>query len=90
MSEEKEKDAIRLMETVVPVWGISSSPLTFAYENDMRDVVAHPCSQKSVIRQWYNYLAPGLVPFVKVKQIYMQLHAYQNIQLSLNVLLISV
>lgn len=65
LSEENQMYAIRLMGTVVHVWGISSSPLTFAYENDMYDVVAHPCSQKSVIRQWYNNLPPDFIHFLK-------------------------
>lgn len=65
MSDENREYAIELMETVVDVWGISSSPLTFAYENDMRDVVAHPCSQKSVRKQWYNDLPPDFGPFLR-------------------------
>lgn len=69
MSDENIMYAIELMETIVDVWGISSSPLTFAYENDMRDVVAHPCSQSSVIKQWYNGLAPNFCPFLKVKRV---------------------
>lgn len=66
MSEENRNYAIKLMETIVDVWGIRSSPLTFAYENDMLDVVAHPCSQRSVRDEWYNDLAPGFFPFLWV------------------------
>lgn len=69
MNEENRYFAMHVMDTMVPVWGISSNPLTFAYENDMRDVVAHPCSQKSMRKQWYNNLAPEFVPFLKVKNI---------------------
>lgn len=65
MSDENRENAIELMETIVDVWGISSSPLTFAYENKICNVVAHPCSQKSVRKQWYNDLAPDLCPFLK-------------------------
>lgn len=68
MSDENRENAIELMETIVDVWGISSSPLTFAYENKICNVVAHPCSQKSVRKQWYNDLAPDLCPFLKVNK----------------------
>lgn len=66
MSDENRDCAVDLMETTVNVWGIRSSPLTFAYEYEMRDVLAHHCSQKSVRRQWYNCLAPDFIPFLKV------------------------
>lgn len=68
MSDENRDYAIELMETLVDVWGIHSSPLTFAYENDMLDIVAHPCSQRSMRDSWYNRLAPDFVPFLKVKK----------------------
>lgn len=65
MYEENTKQAIDLMDTEADIWGIHSSPLTFAYENFMYDVVAHTCSQKNMNRQWYNNLAPDLKPFLK-------------------------
>lgn len=68
MSNENTDYAIKLMETTVDVWGIRSSPLTFAYENEMRDVLAHHCSQKSVRKQWYNDLPPDFGPFLRVKK----------------------
>lgn len=68
MSNENTDYAIKLMETTVDVWGIRSSPLTFAYENEMRDVLAHHCSQKSVRKQWYNGLAPDSYPFIRVNK----------------------
>lgn len=64
MSEENRDNTIKLMKTIVHVWGIRSSPQTFAYENDMLDVVAHPCSQRSVRDEWYNDLTPGILPFM--------------------------
>lgn len=48
------------------VWGINSIRLTFAYENVMYEVEAHTCSQRFMNKQWYNKLAPDLVPFLKV------------------------
>lgn len=68
MSDENREYAIDLMETTVDVWGICSSPLTFAYEHKMRDVLAHHCSQKSVRKQWYNGLAPDFIPFIRVNK----------------------
>lgn len=42
MYEENTEQAIDLMDTEAEdIWGIHSSPLTFAYENFMYDVVAH-------------------------------------------------
>lgn len=66
MYDENAKQAIDLMDTEAEIWGIHSSPLTFAYENFMYDVVAHTCSQKNMNRQWYNNLAPE--PFLKVNK----------------------
>ncbi|XP_062589311.1 transient receptor potential cation channel subfamily M member-like 2 [Saccostrea cucullata] len=65
MYEENTKHAIDLMDDEATIWGIHSSPLTFAYENFMYDVVAHTCSQKNMNKQWYNNLAPDLKPFLK-------------------------
>lgn len=66
MYEEDTKHAIDLMDDEAVVWGIKSSPLTFAYENFMYDIVAHTCSQKYMNKQWYNKLAPDLKPFFMV------------------------
>lgn len=66
MYEEDTKQAIKLMDDEAHVWGIKSSPLTFAYENVMYDVVAHTCSQKYINKQWYNKLPTDLWPFLKV------------------------
>lgn len=66
MYEEDSKHAIDLMDNEAVVWGIHSSPLTFAYENFMYDIVAHTCSQKYINKKWYNELAPDLNPFFKV------------------------
>lgn len=67
MYEEDTTSAIEAMDDESVIWGIHSSPLTFAYENFMYDVVAHTCSQKNMNKQWYNNLAPDLRPFLKVK-----------------------
>ncbi|XP_052693640.1 transient receptor potential cation channel subfamily M member 2-like [Crassostrea angulata] len=64
MYEEDSQHAIDLMDDEAVVWGIHSSPLTFAYENFMYDVVAHTCSQKYMNMQWYKNLAPDLTPFL--------------------------
>lgn len=66
MYEEDTKHAIKLMDDEATVWEIISSPLTFAYENVMYDVVAHTCSQKYINRRWYKKLPPDLWPFLKV------------------------
>lgn len=67
MYNENTTHAIDLMDDEAHVWGIHSSPLTFAYENFMYDIVAHTCSQKNMNKLWYNKLPPDLKPFLKVK-----------------------
>lgn len=65
MYEENTEQAIDLMDTEAEdILGIHSSPLTFAYENFMYDVVAHTCSQKNMNKKWYNKLPPD--PFLAV------------------------
>lgn len=66
MYQEDSKHAIDLMDDEANIWGIHSSPLTFAYENFMYNVVAHTCSQKYINIKWYNNLAPDLAPFLQV------------------------
>lgn len=66
MYTENADCAIDLMDDEAHVWGIHSSPLTFAYENFMYDVVAHTCSQKNMNKQWYNNLPPDFKPFLEV------------------------
>lgn len=67
MYEEDTNLAFDLMDTEANIWGIESSPLTFAYENFMYDVVAHTCSQKFMSSKWYS-LAPDLKKnFLKVQ-----------------------
>lgn len=46
MYEENQEQTIKILHTKASVWGISSSPLTFAYENLMYDVVAHASCRK--------------------------------------------
>lgn len=67
MYNENTEYAIDLMDDEAHVWGIHSSPLIFAYENFMYDVVAHTCSQKNMNKLWYNKLPPDLKPFLKVE-----------------------
>ncbi|XP_061190311.1 transient receptor potential cation channel subfamily M member 8-like [Saccostrea echinata] len=58
MYEEDEQNAINLMDEDVSIWGIKTSPLDFAHENFMYDIVAHNCSYISMNNKWYNYLGP--------------------------------
>lgn len=71
MYEEDSQHAIHLMDDEAVVWGIYSSPLTFAYENFIYDIVAQTCSQKLINKEWYNNLTPDLKPFLKVIFSYM-------------------
>ncbi|XP_056003652.1 transient receptor potential cation channel subfamily M member 2-like [Ostrea edulis] len=65
MYDEKMKDAMDLMGDKREVWEIESTPLMFAYENFMYDIVAHTCSQKNMSRIWYNGLPPDTWPFIR-------------------------
>lgn len=66
MYNENTRHAMDLMDDEAIVWGIRSSPLTFAHENFMYEIVAHTCSQKNMNKLWYNNLPPDLKPFLKV------------------------
>ena len=50
------------METV---WKIQAKPIFFAYEFDMYDVIAHPCSVALMDNMWYNGLIPDFKRFMK-------------------------
>lgn len=65
MLEESEERVLNLLDSETSVWGIQSSPLTFAYENFMYDVIAHTCSQKHMNDKWYNGLPPGKCAYLK-------------------------
>ncbi|KAK3091338.1 hypothetical protein FSP39_019071 [Pinctada imbricata] len=65
MYDQNAKAAMKIVDTEVTIWGITSTPMTFAYENYEIDFVAHTCPQRRLNRIWYNKLAPDFVPFVK-------------------------
>ena len=66
MYKDDTKNAVEIMDDKAMIWGVTSSPLTIAYEYYMYDVIAHACSRKLLNKRWYNNLAPGLKPFLKV------------------------
>ncbi|XP_076101787.1 transient receptor potential cation channel subfamily M member 1-like isoform X2 [Mytilus galloprovincialis] len=53
--DECEDDAMVLMQQPDRVWGINVSPMACAYENNMKDVIGHPCIQRRLNRIWYNH-----------------------------------
>lgn len=65
MNAENSDKTIGLLITNSSVWGIYSSPLTFAYEKWMYDVVAHTCSKKYLKLKLYNNLATDIESFQK-------------------------
>lgn len=67
MCKENANQSSDLMATGAIVWGIFSSPLNFAHEHFLYDVLAHVCSQKNISKRWYNDLPPNLRPYLKVK-----------------------
>ncbi|XP_062590923.1 transient receptor potential cation channel subfamily M member 2-like, partial [Saccostrea cucullata] len=65
MFEEDEDTAINLMDTDVTIWGLRSSPLTFAHDNFMYDIVAHNCSFGNMFKQWNKDLGTDIVSVFK-------------------------
>lgn len=66
MNDENPDETIGLLTSNSSVWGIRSSPLTFAYENLMYDVVAHTCLKKYMRKKLYNNLATDIKSFFKL------------------------
>lgn len=67
MYEENQEQTIKVLHTKASVWGISSSPLTFAYENLMYDVVAHASCRKYMKLKFDNNLTGEKKVFRKGK-----------------------
>ncbi|XP_061170922.1 transient receptor potential cation channel subfamily M member 2-like [Saccostrea echinata] len=65
MFETDSKKTLKVLEDSVSIWGITSNPLTFAYENFMYEFVAKPASQKNLNKTWYGGQAPHLIPCIK-------------------------
>lgn len=74
MYEKIQDQTIKVLHTKASVWGISSSPLTFAYENLMYDVVAHASSRKYMKLKFDNNLAGDKTFSSKVNIIFFILH----------------
>lgn len=66
MYKENKNLAIDVIDKRANVWSIVLSPLEFAYENSMYDVVAHSCSQKSIKSKWYGLKPDERTSFYKV------------------------
>lgn len=69
--EENERLAIDSLTRKTNMWGIRSTPLTFAYENFMYDTIAHPCSQQYMNNIWLKNLDPDMESLLKVILKYM-------------------
>lgn len=63
MYKENKCHALLVMNEEAEIWNIVSTPLQFAYENQMYDIVAHICSREKIILLWFNDLAvhPGIL-----------------------------
>ncbi|KAK3089499.1 hypothetical protein FSP39_004098 [Pinctada imbricata] len=66
MYDQNAKAAMKIVDSEVKIWGIFSTPMTFAYENYEMDFIAHTCPQRRLNRIWYNKLAPDFKIFLKV------------------------
>lgn len=66
MYDTEPKTTIKMINKPVSVWGLYSSPLTFAYESFMYEFIAKPAGQKWLNRIWHNKLPPDLIPRLKV------------------------
>ncbi|XP_078341129.1 transient receptor potential cation channel subfamily M member 2-like isoform X1 [Crassostrea virginica] len=65
MYDTEPKTTIKMINKPVSVWGLYSSPLTFAYESFMYEFIAKPAGQKWLNRIWHNKLPPDLIPRLK-------------------------
>ncbi|XP_062592672.1 uncharacterized protein LOC134254145 [Saccostrea cucullata] len=61
MYEQDQKSAMATLDETVTVFGVKTTPLTFAYENMMYDVLGHPCSQHRMDLIWHKKVEGDVV-----------------------------
>ena len=54
MYKEDRFQALVVMSDVAEIWNIVSTPIEFAYHNEMYDIVAHICSRETIDIRWQN------------------------------------
>ena len=63
--QQNKEETFKILESMETVWKIQAKPIFFAYEFDMYDVIAHPCSVALMDNMWYNGLIPDFKRFMK-------------------------
>ena len=57
--------AMDILDDEEIVWDITTTPIEFAYDNFMCDVIAHPCTQRKINEEWYGGSDPATIPMAK-------------------------
>ena len=53
MYKENRSQALLVMSDEAEIWNIVSTPIEFAYQNEMYDIVAHICSKETIDITWH-------------------------------------
>lgn len=54
-----KKVAFNIMDSLETVWKIQATPIAFAYEFQMYDVIAHPSTVALMNKKWYRGMVPS-------------------------------
>lgn len=54
-----KKVAFNIMDNLETVWKIQATPIAFAYEFQMYDVIAHPSTVALMNKKWYRGMVPS-------------------------------
>ena len=63
--QQDKEETFKILQSMETVWKIQAKPIFFAYEFEMYDVIAHPCSVALMDNMWYNGLIPDFKRFMK-------------------------
>nr|XP_022302424.1 uncharacterized protein LOC111110290 [Crassostrea virginica] len=63
--QQDKEETFKILQSMETVWKIQAKPIFFAYEFEMYDVIAHPCSVALMDNMWYNGLIPDFWEFIK-------------------------
>lgn len=76
--QQDKEETFKILQSMETVWKIQAKPIFFAYEFEMYDVIAHPCSVALMDNMWYNGLIPDFREFIKNIKVF-SLHFYKHI-----------
>lgn len=59
-----KKVSFKIMDNLETVWKIQATPVAFAYEFQMYDVIAHPSTVALMNEKWYGGMVPSWKQFI--------------------------